>query len=475
MQEQHLRWASIGTRDKGACPPCEKQIIIMKKLFFIFLILITYYSLLIAQSGWIESPTSANRAIRDIYFVNANTGWGVGDSTIIKSTNGGLNWTRQYFYYLGITANFNTVRFLNEYTGYAAGGHYTGFYDFYYNYIFKTTDGGLNWNLLYNVQGGASSVITKIFPIDENIIYLTSAGSAMNAASGGVSKSTNGGLNFSLCISKGESNSIYFVNANTGWVNTYFWTDVPADKAYILKTTNGGLNWIEQYKDSLNNATRIYSIQFFNQNTGFAVGSKFYNNKTKFFKTTNGGVSWDTVLYNHRKNKSLFFINQNIGWIGGYSDFDSSSISYTTNGGLSWTSQKRNFITAISNIFFISNLTGWATMDYSSILRTTNSGVTFIPEITGKIPESYSIEQNYPNPFNPVTKIKFDIAGKTVGQTFLSVYDITGREIQTLVNEQLRPGSYEVTFDGSNLPSGIYFYQLRANDFTETKKLVLLK
>jgi hypothetical protein len=62
-----------------------------------------------------------------------------------------------------------------------------------------------------------------------------------------------------------------------------------------------------------------------------------------------------------------------------------------------------------------------------------------------------------------------------VGQTLLSVYDLRGREIQTLVNEKLNPGTYEVTFDGSNYASGVYFYRLRSGEFVETKKLVLLK
>jgi hypothetical protein len=88
---------------------------------------------------------------------------------------------------------------------------------------------------------------------------------------------------------------------------------------------------------------------------------------------------------------------------------------------------------------------------------------------------SYKLYQNFPNPFNPSTKIKFDIPSNVVGRTFLSVYDITGREIQTLVNEQLQPGVYEVTFSGSNLASGIYFYQLKAGDFIQTKRMVLIK
>jgi hypothetical protein len=99
-----------------------------------------------------------------------------------------------------------------------------------------------------------------------------------------------------------------------------------------------------------------------------------------------------------------------------------------------------------------------------------------INNISFEVPSTYSLYQNYPNPFNPTTKIKFDIAANTVGQTFLSVYDITGREIQTLVNEKLNPGTYEVTFDGSNFASGVYFYQLSVgNDIIEFKKMILLK
>ena len=104
--------------------------------------------------------------------------------------------------------------------------------------------------------------------------------------------------------------------------------------------------------------------------------------------------------------------------------------------------------------------------------------LTSINLISSNIPNKYSLFQNYPNPFNPVTKIKFDILGAVKGKTLdvkLIIYDITGREIQTLVNEKLNPGTYEVTFDGSNYASGVYFYQLRSGDFVETKKLVLLK
>jgi hypothetical protein len=110
-------------------------------------------------------------------------------------------------------------------------------------------------------------------------------------------------------------------------------------------------------------------------------------------------------------------------------------------------------------------------------LRRCRTGIflnsTQIKIISNEIPEKYSLLQNYPNPFNSFTKIKFYVA--KAGITELKVFDITGREVKTLVNKNLHPGSYEVMFDGSGLPSGVYFYELESDKFTETRKLILLK
>jgi len=89
------------------------------------------------------------------------------------------------------------------------------------------------------------------------------------------------------------------------------------------------------------------------------------------------------------------------------------------------------------------------------------------------LPKSFLLNQNYPNPFNPTSIIRFQIKDSRL--VILKVYDIIGKEVETLVNEKKSPGTYEVTFDGSRLSSGIYFYTLTAGDFKETKKLVLLK
>jgi hypothetical protein len=100
----------------------------------------------------------------------------------------------------------------------------------------------------------------------------------------------------------------------------------------------------------------------------------------------------------------------------------------------------------------------------------------FVPVGTDQVTEvieDYSLEQNYPNPFNPSTEIEFLIS--EAGQTTLKVFDILGNEVSVLVNEQKATGKYKVTFDASNLPSGVYFYTLQAGNYLNTKKMILLK
>lgn len=94
-------------------------------------------------------------------------------------------------------------------------------------------------------------------------------------------------------------------------------------------------------------------------------------------------------------------------------------------------------------------------------------------EIDVKLPNVFELEQNYPNPFNPVTTIKYNLP--KASEVALTIYDVLGREIKTIVNEQQQPGSYEVNWNASNISSGIYFYQLKTNDYVNTKKMLLLK
>ncbi|MCI0450032.1 MAG: T9SS type A sorting domain-containing protein [Chlorobi bacterium] len=113
---------------------------------------------------------------------------------------------------------------------------------------------------------------------------------------------------------------------------------------------------------------------------------------------------------------------------------------------------------------------------YNDTWQFTNVSVIAIEPVSQFIPKNFSLEQNYPNPFNPVTKIKFDLPNVgTTRRVTLTVFDIIGTEIRTLINGSLLPGSYEINFDGSNLPSGVYFYRLTAGKYIASRKMILLK
>jgi hypothetical protein len=103
----------------------------------------------------------------------------------------------------------------------------------------------------------------------------------------------------------------------------------------------------------------------------------------------------------------------------------------------------------------------------------TSEGVNNIRNINGNIPSEYKLEQNYPNPFNPNTTIRFQI--KDLSFVSLIIYNTLGKGIATLVNEEIKPGTYEVKWDASQYPSGMYFYKLSCRNFSETKKLILVK
>ena len=109
-----------------------------------------------------------------------------------------------------------------------------------------------------------------------------------------------------------------------------------------------------------------------------------------------------------------------------------------------------------------------------------DTSLTSVQTASNTIPEKIYLSQNYPNPFNPITKINYEL--RVTSDVELKVFDVLGKEVAVLVNERMDPGSYSVEFDarlstrqGSNLPSGIYFYTLRAGEFIETKRMILLK
>ncbi len=173
---------------------------------------------------------------------------------------------------------------------------------------------------------------------------------------------------------------------------------------------------------------------------------------------------------------------QNVTWI--YEDVSNVSISYTSDNGSSWNTLASNVSAAnksytwlVPNInsqqckIKISDSNNLQYFDESDSVFTIKPLVKI--QEGSEIPTKYTLYQNYPNPFNPSTIINYSIPKRS--NIIIRVYDIIGREMATLLNEEKDAGNYSVKFDGSKLSSGIYFYQLRSGNFVETKKLLLMK
>ena len=239
-------------------------------------------------------------------------------------------------------------------------------------------------------------------------------------------------------------------------------------------TTLAQSGWVQQTSGTQANLSSVF---FVNNDVGWVVCDE-----GTILKTTDGGSNWfDQISGTSGLLEAVHFANSNIGWIAG--SMNKGIILKTTDGGTNWESQLNTISPWLHSITILNENTGWAVGDGGTILKTTNGGVTFIENEDNNIvqPKDYLLEQNYPNPFNPLTKIKFTIpsviasGAKQSQMITLRVYDILGNEIAVLINEDKQPGNYEVEFDALNLTSGVYFYQLKASSFVETKKMILLK
>jgi photosystem II stability/assembly factor-like uncharacterized protein len=327
----------------------------------------------------------------------------------------------------------SSIYFPNPLLGWAAGA---------IGIMLKTTDGGNSW---VTQPTNTTKNFSSVYFIDSS--YGWAAG-----YNGLMMKTTDGGDNwFSIWNSNDEwFNTIFFHDSLNGWAGS-------GNK--LFQTNDGGENWI------INLEHGAEDIQFINISEGWFCSSSL------IYITTDGGNSWNysTTGSIHGLN-SIHFTNNNTGWAVG----DNGKIVKTIDGGITWVTQLSFTNSIFSSVYFFDENVGWIVGESGSILKTTNGGVTFVEQKDiDEIPTAYYLSQNYPNPFNPSTTIKFSIPSS--GYATLKIYNTLGEEVAVLLNKELTSGSYEVEWNAEGLPSGVYFYQLRAEGVVETRKMLLLK
>lgn len=415
-------------------------------LLFIFLSNTPCYS----QTGWyLVNPLPQTNHLSDIQFIDNSTAYIVGHNGVfIKTTDKGLNWSVNY---IDSAGGIERLSFVNSETGYILVS----------DKLKKTTNAGLNWITIYdtNYTGG----ITAIKFLNDNTGVIA-------GVSGRVRFTTNGGTSWLYrSINTGSPPLIDIWNADYRNIDTCSLVGrggFPYQNQHgiIFKTTNQGINWITQFYDINSTSQFFYDIYYLNQNEGIAVGE--YG---RYTKTTNGGLDW--IAYNAPGSVHMYklkFINEFIGYAGGL-----WGVLVTTNGGNNWQLQTGSQY-PLRSLDFADSMVGLAVGDQGTIIRTTTGGFTGFGSLSSNIPVEYCLNQNYPNPFNPKTKINYDIPKNSFVK--LIIYDILGREVIRLVNNEFKqPGRYVVEFNGTNLASGVYFYRIEAGDYVNSKKMVLVK
>lgn len=267
------------------------------------------------------------------------------------------------------------------------------------------------------------------------------------------------------------------------------------DYATIKYNSSGEQQWVSKYNGASGKFDIANSITTDNAGNVFVTGYSYDVNSSEDYATVKynsaGGQQW-VSLYNGTGNDFDIAtsiksdVNGNV-YVAGYSygsgtQEDFATVKYNSNGDQQWAEIFNGDADSsdIAASLAIDQSGNIYTSGYSYV---TSSGFDFITikysqtvgvnQISGNLPEKFLLEQNYPNPFNPNTNIRYTI--EEAGYTSLTVYNSVGIEISTLISENLQAGSYSAEFNAENYPSGVYYYKLTSGDFTQVKKMILLK
>ena len=381
--------------------------------------------------GWIQTNGPEGGAVMAFtagvgtYDLFAGTSGG----GVFLSTNGGTSWTARN---TGLTNTYvNALARLDRLLFAGTDGG-----------VFRSTDKGSSWTA---VNAGLTDTNVHALAVSgTNLFAGTSGGIFLSTDAGTSWTAVNTGLTKSYVLALAVSDSNLFAGTDGG----------------VFLSTNNGTSWTAVNTGLTNSLVYALVVSGSNLFAGTSGGGVFLS--------TNNGTSWTAVnlgltsayVYALAVRGSNLFA----GTIGG--------VFLSTNNGTIWTAVNTGLTNSLVWALACNAYHLFAGTPVG-VWRRPLSEITSVEKLSTDLPTGFILHQNYPNPFNPTTTIRFKIAISAF--TTLKVYDVLGKEVATLLNELLRPGTYETTFDAQGLASGVYFYRMQAGSFVETKKLVLLR
>ncbi len=307
-----------------------------------------------------------------------------------------------------------------------------------------STDNGTTWDL--------------IGPQGINI-FITSTGTILASTGSPIleqtllDRSTDGGSNWNTVT------SIMFGGFGTFAVTRSH--DILVGNGWfgLLRSTNDGATWISTLDTVTSGAGLVVD----------SSGTIFRTTRFGVMQSTDDGYQWTPT--GHTPGNVFALQINTFGYVFVAGD---SGVYRTTDHGVTWTAINSG-LDQLYTEYLATDSSGYLfTVTTGGLYRSVHS-TTDVRREASSLPSGPLLFQNYPNPFNPSTKIGYRVQGTGDRVVTLKVYDILGREVATLVNERKAPGSYEVTFDGSRVASGVYFYRLETSNFVQTRKLVLVR
>lgn len=398
---------------------------------------------------FIPQTSSTLNIFYTVKAVNEFVCWTAGSNgTVRRTTNGGTTWLNGNPNPGIITGDIKNIEATDENNALATSSQSNN------TFIYKTTDGGNNWIQVYSNTGGIINGMHMI-SATSGFAFGSPVANIWN-----ILETTNGGSSW-ITLPTAPAASIEEQGFQNGFFVSppYMWFGAFSGKIY--RTTNSGLNWTSHQTTGINGF--VFAIHFNSSMLGMASSIsivKSTNSGSTYFPLPSPGLGNITAI--EGKDSDFWYVR-------GY------EIYRSTNGGDNW-SLVHTMTNTQRDIDFPDNstgcLSGWLVGHAGTITKMTTM-LTGIENNQNEIPKNFNLEQNYPNPFNPVTNISYSLP--KAGYVKISVFDISGREIQTVVNEFKNAGTHIVSFNASDLSSGLYFYKMTAAGYSETKSMILLK